>query len=73
MSIEKISSSQSLVSKTAMTSRERVLMTINHREPDCVPVDLRSTPSSGISAIAYNNLKKYMGMDTGHNRIYDIV
>lgn len=73
MSIEKTSSSQSLVSKTAMTSRERVLLAINHREPDRIPVDLGSTPSSGISAIAYNNLKKYIGMDTGHNRIYDVV
>jgi uroporphyrinogen decarboxylase len=37
-----------------MTSRERILMAINHREPDRVPVDLGATPSSGISAIGYD-------------------
>ena len=44
-----------------MTSRERVLASINHREPDRVPVDLGATPSSGISTIAYYNLKNYLG------------
>ncbi len=56
-----------------MTSRERVLATIAHQEPDRVPVDLGSTPSSGISAIAYYNLKKYLGIDSGHTRVYDVV
>ncbi|HEB78505.1 MAG TPA: methyltransferase, partial [Methylothermaceae bacterium] len=42
-----------------MTSRERILASVRHREPDRVPVDLGSTPSSGISAIAYHNLKEY--------------
>jgi uroporphyrinogen decarboxylase len=41
-----------------MTPREHVLAAIRHRESGKVPVDLGSTPSSGISAIAYNNLKK---------------
>ena len=27
----------------------------------------------GISAIAYNNLKKELGMTTGHTRIFDVV
>lgn len=40
-----------------MTSRERILSTIEHRQPDRVPVDLGAPPSSGISAIAYGNLK----------------
>ena len=40
-----------------MTSRERIDATISHREPDHVPLDLGATLSSGISAIAYNNLK----------------
>ena len=35
-----------------MNSRERVLAAIAHKQPDLVPVDLGSTPSSGISAIA---------------------
>ena len=56
-----------------MTSRERVLASINHQEPDRVPIDLGATPSSGISAIAYHNLKQYLGMDFGHTRVYDVV
>ncbi len=49
------------------------MMSINHKQPDKVPVDLSSTPSSGISAIAYNNLKKHLGITTGQTRIYDVV
>ena len=56
-----------------MTSRERVLSAIAHREPDRVPLDIGSTPSSGISAIAYNSLKKHLGFTEGHTRIYDVV
>ncbi len=56
-----------------MTSRERVLTGIRHEEPDRVPVDLGSTPSSGISAIAYYNLKNYLGITRGHTRVYDVV
>ena len=56
-----------------MNSRERVMAAINHKEPDYVPLDLGATPSSGISAIAYNNLKKHMGITDGHTRIFDVV
>lgn len=56
-----------------MTSRERILAAINHQEPDYVPLDLGATPSSGISAIAYNNLKKHIGMTEGHTRTFDVV
>ena len=56
-----------------MTSRERVLSSIRHVEPDRVPIDLGSTPSSGISAIAYEKLKTHMGFAGGHTRIYDVV
>ncbi len=56
-----------------MTSRERVLAAIGHRQPDRVPVDLGSNPSSGISAMAYNKLKAALGVSGGHTRIYDVV
>ncbi len=55
-----------------MTSRDRVLSSIMHKEPDRVPVDIGATPSSGISAIAYKNLMDYLGIN-GHTRIYDVV
>lgn len=56
-----------------MNSRERILTALSHKQPDCVPVDLGGTPSSGISAIAYNNLKKHLDITNGHTRIYDVV
>ena len=56
-----------------MTARERVLAALEHREPDRVPVDLGSTPSSGISAIAYGRLKRHLGLTEGHVRVYDVV
>jgi uroporphyrinogen decarboxylase len=56
-----------------MTSRQRVLAAIEHREPDRVPVDLGATPSSGISAIAYGKLKRHLGLRQGRTRIYDVV
>ncbi len=56
-----------------MTPRQRVLAAIGRTEPDRVPVDLGATPSSGISAIAYNNLKKHLEIAPGATRIYDVV
>jgi len=56
-----------------MTSRERVLASIDHREPDRIPVDLGATPSTGISAIAYGRLKSHLGIREGHTRVYDVV
>lgn len=56
-----------------MTSRARVLAAIRHQQPDRVPIDLGGTPSSGISAIAYHNLKQHLGITDGHTRVYDVV
>ena len=55
-----------------MTSRERVLKTLSHEEPDKVPIDLGAMRSTGIMGIAYNKLKKYLGIQGGYARIYDI-
>ncbi len=57
----------------SMTPRERVLAAIDRKEPDRVPVDLGATPSSGISAIAYGNLKTHLAIASGATRIYDVV
>jgi uroporphyrinogen decarboxylase len=57
----------------SMTSRERILAAIEHREPDRVPIDLGATPSSGISAMGYGKLKRHLGIEEGHTRIYDVV
>lgn len=55
-----------------MNSRERVLASIAHKEPDKVPIDLGATPSSSISAVAYSNLMNYLGLDL-KPKIYDVV
>ena len=56
-----------------MTSRERVLASINHQSIGRIPVDMGSNPSSGISAMGYTKLKKALGIETGYTRIFDVV
>ena len=56
-----------------MNSRERLLAAINHKEPDRVPIDLGSTPSSGISVVAYQNLIKYLGKTHLKTHVYDVI
>lgn len=56
-----------------MTGRERIQAAIRHEAPDRVPVDLGATPSSTISAIAYNNLKEYLGRSDLKTLVYDVV
>ena len=48
-----------------MTHRERVLSALSHREPDRVPIDLGGTESSGMTAVAYNALKRHLGLPEG--------
>ena len=55
-----------------MDSRERLLLSINHKQPDRVPIDLGSSTVTGISATAYNNLKKLLGKDKPA-RVIDVV
>jgi uroporphyrinogen decarboxylase len=57
---------------TALNSRERIILSINHKQPDKVPVDLGSSTVTGISATAYNNLKKYLKVESP-TRIYDVI
>lgn len=45
-----------------MNSRERVLLALNHKEPDRVPIDLGGTIISSITKRAYLDLKAYLGM-----------
>ncbi|MBI4873364.1 MAG: methyltransferase [Acidobacteria bacterium] len=56
-----------------MTPRERVLAAIAHQEPDQVPIDQGSMRSTGIMAIAYNRLKRSLGMEAPPTRLYDLV
>ncbi len=55
-----------------MNSRERILSSINHKQPDKVPIDLGSSTVTGISAIAYNNLKDFLKVKS-KTRVFDVV
>ena len=56
-----------------MTSRERVLTALNHQEPDRVPIDFSGHRSSGIAAMAYAQLRDYLGLPRKTLRVYDPV
>jgi len=54
-----------------MNSRERVVTALNHKEPDKVPLDIGGTDSSGITATAYNRLRKHLNLPAGRTEIID--
>ena len=56
-----------------MTPRERVLASLDHREPDRVAVDFGGHRSSGIMAIAYARLKQALGITSGDVYVYDVI
>jgi uroporphyrinogen decarboxylase len=56
-----------------MTSRERVLASLNHQQPDRVVVDLSGYRSSGISSIAYPKLRAALGLEPRSVDVYDPV
>ena len=56
---------------TTMTSRERILAALNHREPDRVPLDFSGHRSSGIAPLAYLRLRRTLGLKEVPLRVYD--
>jgi uroporphyrinogen decarboxylase len=55
-----------------MNSRERIIKTLQHDEPDRVPIDLGSTIVTGIAATKYDELKKYLESPQTLTKIYDV-
>lgn len=47
-----------------MTSRERIIQTLEHREPDRVPRDLGGTESSGMTAYALSALNERLSIQS---------
>ena len=45
-----------------MNSRDRVMMALDHKEPDKVPIDCGATIVTAPTRIAYHNLREYLGM-----------
>jgi len=54
-----------------MTSKERVLASLNHHEPDAVPVDLGSTAVTGIHVNALACLRGHYGLAKWPVRVYE--
>jgi len=54
-----------------MTSRERVLATFNHREPDRVPIVLGVSNATGIKMKPYRALKELIGVTAEDRYLYD--
>lgn len=52
-----------------MNSRERVQTALNHEQPDRAPVDLGSTPVTGIAAATYARLRKALGLPAHPPRV----
>ncbi len=46
-----------------MNSKERILATLNHRQPDRLAIDFGATATSGIHVLAVEKLREYYGLD----------
>ena len=56
-----------------MTSRERLLASLNHQSPDKIPIDFSGHRSSGLAALAYPRLREYLELPPKPIRVYDLV
>ena len=56
-----------------LTGRQRVIRAIEHKSLDRYPIDLGMHFSSGISAFAYYNLRKYLGLSVDNIDLVDTV
>ncbi len=46
-----------------MNSKERVLASLNHQQPDRIAVDFGGTPVTGIHVLAIENIRKHYGLE----------
>lgn len=59
--------------KISVSSRERILDAINHKESERLPIDFGSSTSTGISIFAYSKLQDHLKMDLGSlPYLYDV-
>jgi hypothetical protein len=55
-----------------MTSRERLVAALNHKQPDQVPIDFGATVCSGIHASCVGILRDYYGLEKRPVRIHEL-
>jgi uroporphyrinogen decarboxylase len=56
-----------------MNARERVILALDHKESDRIPIDLGATIVSSIHRQAYVELMQYLGMEVGDLQMADYV
>jgi uroporphyrinogen decarboxylase len=56
-----------------MNARQRLLTTLNHQEPDRIPLDLGATQVTGIHRVAYKGLRQGLGLPTLEPTICDTI
>jgi uroporphyrinogen decarboxylase len=56
-----------------MNSRERVMLALNHKEPDRIPIDLGGTIITSIHREAYTKVKKKLGLEIEDFKLCDYV
>jgi len=56
-----------------MNSRERVLITLKHEEPDRVPIDFGGTDSTGIHVIPYIELRRLLNLSPRSIRVINFM
>ncbi len=54
-----------------MNSKERVLSSLNHQQPDRIAVDFGSTPVTGIHVLAIENIRKHFGLEQKPIRVIE--
>jgi len=56
-----------------MNSREIVLASLSHQEPDMVPFDLGGTTVTSISSVAYKNAMEYQNLSSSGSYMHDTI
>jgi uroporphyrinogen decarboxylase len=54
-----------------MNSRQRLITSLQHKEPDRIPLDLDSMAASGIAGMAYNSLVNHLDIPSTETRLWD--
>lgn len=55
----------------SMTSRERVLMTLDHKEPDRIPIVIGVSNATGIKMGVFREFKELLGIQAQDRYLYD--
>jgi len=54
-----------------MNPRTRVLTALKHEEPDRIPIDIGSTPTTAIHVFAYRDIRRMLNLPERPIRIFD--